>query len=159
MGYTPVISYNNTTTPYTALSSIQLIGSGYNSSILIGQSSNVFTCRIYNNFGNSATVGNAINCVLAAYDSSANQGYATTLPIQQKWLQVSVQDYNGTTTNADNGAYYPIGGTQKHPVTPNSGIISASGPNYITVNMKLVIPSSAPAQVGTIGLFLEYAWV
>jgi hypothetical protein len=127
--------------------------------VIIGQASNVFTCRIYNNFANSSTVGDAINTVLAVYDSTANQGYATTLPIQQTWLQVSVVDYNGVTTNADAGTYYPIGGTQKHPVTTNSGVISASGPNYLTVNMRLVVPSGAPAQVGTIGLFLEYAWI
>lgn len=158
MGYAPVIEFRDSTDGSTVLSSIQLTGTGYNSSILIGESSNVYTSRVYNNYAAVGTAGDAINCALAVYDSVSQQGYATTVPIQQTWLQVSVTDYNGVTTNADT-QYYPIGGTQKHAIPTNTGTISASGANYITVGMKLVVPSSAPAQVGTIGLFLEYAWV
>jgi hypothetical protein len=125
--------------------------------INVGGASIPVTIRIYNNFANTAGIHDAINCVLATYDDIVHQGSAATLPVSQFWLNVQVLDYNGN-ANGNDAIYTPIGGSTKHAVSINSGIIPGSSTNYIEVNLMVVIPALASSNSVTQGLWLEYSW-
>ncbi len=154
----PFLEYRASTTPFAVLSSLQLVGTGAGSAIIAGQTSLVSTLRVYNNFAAGGGVGDALNCVLAAYDSITAQGQATGVATAGAWLQVQVQDYNGVTTGQDT-QFFAIGGTQKHAVPTNSGTIAGATTNYITLNVKAVVPVGAPTGTQPLALWLEYSYV
>ncbi len=152
----PTVEWRASTPSYTVQTAIAPTGSGYGGAIPLGTSSNVITLRLYNNFQGGGGIADAVSCVLACYDDTLHQGQATTLPVTNAYLAVSVADYNGTTTGSDGGTYYAIGGSVKHPVPVNSGTIGGATTNYVTINIKIVVPSSATQGAVTQGLWVEY---
>jgi hypothetical protein len=134
-----------------------MTGSGAGGAITAGTSSNVQTIRIYNNFAGAGSIHDAVNCLLASYDNIAVQGLATTDPVTQAWLQVEVLSYDGNVTGAD-VAYTAIGGSAKHPVPVNSGVIAGGAAHYIQVSVKIVVPSLGAGSAISQGLWLEYSF-
>ncbi len=101
-------------------------------------------------------VADATNCVLTTYDDAVHQGLATTVPTTSKYVQVQVLDYNGGATHADS-VFFAIGGSSKHAIPVNSGTLSGTGSNYVTLNVKVVIPASATQGSVGQGLWIEYS--
>ncbi len=112
--------------------------------------------RVYNNFASVGSIADALACTLSCYDDATHQGQATTTPVTNLYLYVEVNDYNGGTTGQD-VAFFAIGGLTKHAVPTNSGTISGTGTNYITVNIKAVVPVNNSIPSITQGLWLEYS--
>ncbi len=151
-GTAPVFTFTDLNA--SAIITLTLLGSGSAQTIPQGTWSLPAKIRIYNNLSASAGVADAVNCVLAAYDTGIVQGGATQPQTVNQWLAVQVLDYNGATTNAD--AYVvPIWGTVKHAVPVNNGILSGSGANYITVLVQVLIGMSAAGGTINQGLWLE----
>lgn len=121
----PIIEFRSATNPYGVLPSLTLTGGGTGGAIVAGQISTAQLIRIYNNFQNAAGISDAVNCVLSSYDDALHQGLMVTLPVTQQWLQVQVVDYNGAITNAD-ASYFSIGGTTKHILPVNGGVLNAN---------------------------------
>ncbi len=119
----PIIEFRSATNPFPVLASLPLTGGGTGGAIVAGQTSNVSLIRIYNNFVNAGGISDAVNCVLAAYDDGTHWGSSLTVPVTQQWLQAQVIDYNGSTTSADT-SYFPLGGTTKHAVPLNGGVLN-----------------------------------
>jgi hypothetical protein len=160
MTSSPVMTFNSAITPFPQITSLALSGNGYNGAIPAGSSSTVATILLYNNFAGAASIADALNCVLAVYDNTTNQGSASTAPTYGLYVQVQVTNYNGNTTGADT-AYFAIGGQTKHPVPTNSGTISGAingtSGNYITINVMIVVPPTATQSAVTQGLWVEYS--
>ena len=152
----PVIEWRASTTPFAVISSQAFTGSGFGGAIQVGTSSAVITVRVYNNFAAAGSIVDATNCTLAVYDDTIHQGQATTTPTTGHYVNVKVTDYNGVTTGADT-LYFPIGGLTKHAVPVNSGTIAGAVANYITVNIQIVVPTSATQGSVSQGIWLEYS--
>lgn len=155
MTLSPTIEWRNPTTPFATFTSLAFTGSGYNNSIPVGTSSNAITFRIYNNFANAASIDDAHQCVLAVYDDGTHQGTALTPASLGHYVEVKITNYNGSTTDADPD-FIGIGGSVKHLLPTNSGAISGSGTNYITVIIQITVPAIATQGAVTQGLWLEY---
>jgi hypothetical protein len=156
MPTSPVVEFRNPTTPFAVITSLPLTGTGFSGAIPAGTTSNVLTVRIYNNFAAAGSVADALNCVLTSYDDVTHQSQGTIVPVTGQYLHVQVMDYNGVTTGADTSTF-GIGGTVKHPVPTNSGTISGTGANYITVNVTAVVPANATQGAVSQGFWLEYS--
>jgi hypothetical protein len=111
--------------------------------------------RIYNNFSNAASIADATNAVIAVYDDTVHQGAATAVPTTSKYVQVEVNDYNGTTTGQDS-TFFPIGGSIKHAIPVNSGTIGGASPNYVSVTIQIAVPSGATQGAVSQGIWCEY---
>src|SRR5258707_3455334 len=142
MASPPTIEWRASTTPFAVVSSLAFVGTGFGGAIPSGTISTSQQVRIYNNFTNAASIADATNCTLAVYDDTVHQGLASTTPTTTKYVQVEVNDYNGTTTNQD-VVFFPIGGSSKHLIPVNSGTIGGSGTNYVTLTIQIAIPSNA----------------
>lgn len=157
----PVIDFRDPNSPTSPLASLTLMGSGAGGAIVAGTTSTTSTIRIYNNYAKTNGISDALNCVLAAYDGAAAQyqGSALTLPVSQTWLQVSVADFCGSTTNGDydlanNSVYYPLGGSQKHAFSINGGSVNGSSlanPSVAPVPSAIAGPTALLAGTYTIG--------
>lgn len=160
MATSPVVEWRAATSPFSVLASIALTGTGVGGAIPLGTNSFPVTVRVYNNFGQLSGVADAQNCVLAVYDDAVHQGQSTTSAVTGTYLQVQVLDYDGTTTGADL-AYYPIGGTTKHPVPVNGGTLQGAGAgtntHYVEVSVQITAPATAFAGQVSQGLWLEYS--
>lgn len=157
MATAPVIEWRNSTSPFAVITSLALTGSGVSGAVIAGNSSNVATVRIYNNFAAAGGVASADICTLACYDDITHQGQATTEAVVNQEIGVGVINYNGSTSQADpSGAYYRIGGTTKHLVPTNNFSISGTGSNYITVVLVVLPYVSASAGSRSVGVWLEY---
>jgi hypothetical protein len=155
MTSSPVVEWRQVASPNSAVSSQAFSGTGYNGAIPAGTSSGVVQVRIYNNFANAASIADATNTVIACYDDTIHQGLAQTIPTTNKYVQVQVVDYNGTTTGQDAG-YYGVGGSIKHAIPVNGGTIGGASANYVTVNIQIAAPSNATQGAISQGLWLEY---
>lgn len=151
----PVVEFRSATTPFGVVSGQAMSGAGFAGAIPAGTNSNLVTLRIYNNFAGAANIADATGCVLACYDDAIHQGTAINPPSLNLYVQVQVQDYNGNATGGDS-AFFAIGGQTKHALPTNSGTISGTGANYITLNVQVVVPSNAAQGSVSQGLWLEY---
>lgn len=151
----PVIEWRAATTPFAVLTSIALTGTGYQGAIPCGTTSTAVTVRIYNNFLGVGSIADALNCVLAVYDDTVHQGVGINPPTTGLYIQVQVTDYNGNNTGAD-AQYYAVGGQSKHPISVNAGTIGGAVTNYVSVNVKAVIPSGATQGPVSQGLWVEF---
>lgn len=155
MASPPVIEWRASTTPFAVVSSLAFVGTGFGGAIPSGTTSTSQQIRIYNNFTNAASIADATNCTLAVYDDTVHQGLATSTPTTAKYVQVEVNDYNGTTTGQDT-VFFPIGGSVKHLIPVNGGTIGGSATNYVTVTIQIAIPSSATQGAIAQGIWVEY---
>lgn len=152
----PVIAFTNASG--TPIASLALTGTGAGGAVVAGTTSTAATIRIYNNKGGGGTISDAFSCVLAAYDNATIPNGAATLPISGTWLQVLVNDYNGTTTGQDT-VYTAIGGGQAHGVPVNGGrIVGGVGGNYITTFVQVAVPITGSAAAYSPGLWLLYSY-
>lgn len=151
----PVIEWRSSITPFGTIASVAITGSGSSGAVPIGTSSNVATVRLYNNFAAAGSIADATSCVLTSYDDTVHQGIATTVPVTSQYLLVQVVNYNGSTTSADT-QYFAIGGSTRHAIPTNSGTLSGTGANYVTINIKINAPSTATQGAISQGLWLEY---
>ncbi len=152
----PVVEWRASTFPFAVQSSVAFTGAGVGGAIPLGTSSNTVTLRLYNNFVGGGGIADAVSCVLASYDTALTQGSSSTPAVTGAYLQVSVVDYNGVTTGNDNAVFYAIGGNTKHPIPVNSGTIGGSSTNYVTLLVKIVVPTSATQGAISQGLWVEY---
>ncbi|MFL5623978.1 MAG: hypothetical protein ACJ788_00090 [Ktedonobacteraceae bacterium] len=153
----PVVEFRNPTTPFAVITSIGLTGTGFGGAIPVGSASSVFNFRIYNNFAAAGSIGDALMCALASYDDATHQGQGTTSAVIGRYLQVNITDYNGSTSGGDGSTYFPVGGQVKHTVPVNSATLAGAASNYITVNVKAVVPPNATQGSFNQGLWLEYS--
>jgi hypothetical protein len=153
----PILSY--ATTAGAALASLTLTGTGAGGAVVAGTTSSAAALRDYNNQGGGSTVSDAFNCVLTTYDSSSVQGGQASAPVSGLWLQVQVLDYDGTTTGADTG-FSAIGGTSKHALPVNGGHLGGgTGGHYATLQLQVVVPSTATSLSYTPALWTEYSYL
>lgn len=152
----PTIEWRASTTPFATLSSVPFTGTGFNGAILVGTSSALQTIRIYNNFLGVGGIVDATNCTIASYDDTIHQGTAITPQCTGFYLQVQVLNYNGVITGADLSPF-SIGGSTKHVIPINSGIIGGATSNYVTVALQLNIPQNATQGTVSQGVWLEYS--
>jgi hypothetical protein len=155
MPTSPVVEFRSSSGGHPVLTSLAFTGTGFGGAIPVGTTSSTQTIRIYNNFAAAGSIADATGCVLAAYDDVIHQGTAVTIPSTGLYVQVEVIDYNGSPTNGDI-AWFPIGGQTKHAIPTNSGTISGSGANYVTVTIQIVIPAGTTQGAVSQGLWLEY---
>lgn len=153
----PTIEWRASLTPFAVITSQAFSGSGFSGAVPAGTTSGALTVRIYNNFLAVASIADATNCVLAVYDDVVHQGTAVTTPAVALYVQAKVLDYNGVTTGADS-AYVGLGGSTKHAVPVNGGVLAGSGSatNYVTVSLQIVVPSTATQGSISQGIWLEY---
>lgn len=156
MTVSPVIEWRAVASPNGTVSSLTFLGNGFNGAIPAGTSSSQVTIRLYNNFANAASVADALNCVLAIYDDTVHQGLAQNGPTTSQYVQVQCVDYNGNTGGADT-QFFAIGSSVKHSIPMNSGTISGSTPNYVTIILQIVVPSTATQGSVSQGLWIEYS--
>jgi hypothetical protein len=156
MATSPVVEWRNVGSPNAVITSLAMTGSGFSGAIPIGTNSSTITARVYNNFAAAGGIADATNCILASYDDTTHQGTAITAATTGLYLGVQVNDYNGTTTGADS-LFYAIGGSTKHTVPVNSGLLSGTGANYFTVTFQLSIPASAAQGAVSQGVWLEFS--
>lgn len=152
----PVIEWRNPTSPFGVVTGIPMVGTGFAGAIPLGTSSAVVILRIYNNFANAGSVGDATNCVLAVYDGATNQGVAANPSTTGLYIKVQVVDYDSNTTGGDT-FYFGLGGQTKHAVPVNSAVLWGAASNYFTVNIQAVIPTNATQGSVQWGLWLEYS--
>ena len=156
MATSPVVEFRSNVTPFAVITSQAMSGSGFSGAIPAGTTSTAATIRIYNNFAAAAGIADATGCVLACYDDTTHQGVGVTTPTTGLYIQVQVTNYNGVTTGADT-QFFGIGGQTKHPIPVNSGTISGTGANYVTINVQVVVPSNATQGAVSQGLWIEYS--
>ena len=156
MASAPVISWRSNTTPFPVITSVALTGNGVSGAINSNDGfSATSTIRVYNNFSAAGSIADALNCQFASYDDTTHQGSSATYPVANQMLLVQVTNYNGSTSGAGGGA--TIGGSlAKLPVSTNSGTISGSGSNYVTLTLYVIIPLGMTPGSYSQGLWLEY---
>ncbi len=161
----PVIGFYdaNALPSLTAISTLPLVGTGFNNAIIVGQTSTMYLMRVYNNYSASAPVSDAINSVLSSYDDTTHYGSQATIPVSQAWMQVLIQDYNGTPYT---DTWHAIGGTQKYAIGANGGTLPGSTSNqtvaytsFYTVQVVTVVPATAALSTVSQGLWFEYSSV
>lgn len=156
MASSPVVEWRQVASPNSVVSTFPLSGSAFSGAIPVGTSSNVFTLRVYNNFAVASSIADALSCVLAVYDDTIHEGQTVAVATSAKYVNVQVTDYNGISTGADS-AYYAIGGATKHPLPVNGGTLGGATANYATINVKVVIPTTATQGSISQGLWIEYS--
>ena len=156
MASSPVLEWRNVGSPNAVITSLAMTGTGFAGAIPIGTTSNTVVARIYNNFSAAASIADATNCIIASYDDTTHQGTAIAPATTGLYLSVEVNDYNGTTTGADT-LFYAIGGSTKHSIPVNSGLLSGTGANYCTVTFQLSVPANAAQGAVSQGVWLEFS--
>ena len=156
MTASPVVEWRSNVSAFPVITSMALTGTGSGGAIPVGTTSSTVTARLYNNFAAAGGIADALNCVLAVYDDTVHDGLALTAATLGQYVQVEVTLYNGSGTGADS-VFYAIGGSVKHPIPTNSGTISGTGANYVTIVIQYVVPSTATQGAVSQGLWVEYS--
>ena len=131
-------------------------GVGTSGAIPLGTTSNVLTCRLYNNPGNVAsTYVDATNVSFTVYDDASHQGLAVSPVTLGLYVQMKITSMNGSTTLADT-QFVGIGGLTKHTMPMNSATLVGGSSNYLDISICVVVPTTATVALVTIALWVEY---
>lgn len=156
MASAPVISWRSNTTPFGVISSVALTGSGTSGAVTANDGlSNSSVIRVYNNFAAAGSIADALNGQFASYDDTTHQGTSATYPVANQLMILQVLNYNGSTAGVGGGAF--VGGSSAKLVSSaNSGTLSGTGSNYLTLNVQVVVPLSMTPGAYSQGLWYEY---
>ncbi len=175
MAAQPIITFRSSVAPYAALTSLAFQDTFYGTvfPILNGNSSDVLTFRIYNNFGLSAGISNALNVTVSVYDQAAATS-ASTAPASQMWTHIFEDMYGESTAGVSYGytSYAgtdtPIGGTNSYAIEQSSdgsntrsirAGTNTNGLGFIEFNSYLTPPNGVTAQSYSFAVVCSYQWI
>lgn len=129
---TPVLTFQNYTTPYANITSVtytQTSPGGSGLPVLQGTDSDHLFFRIYNNWALSSNIANALNVFITTYDGIGTGSHTATKPVvSQTWIHVYE---NGYGENSVTPGVYTVYGGSDHAVGGANVYVLDKGSNGV----------------------------
>lgn len=177
-GIAPKLTFRDSVSPYAALTTLSYVQStlgGNNLPVLQGELSNLVIFRIYNNFGLTAGVAEAVNVRITTYDGVNIASHLNTKSVvNQSWIRMYE---NGFGENSSPPGLYTryigndtaVGGTANEYV-PEYGSDGSASPNiragtnfngagFIEIASYAEMPDTVGTLTNTFAVSVLYDWV
>jgi hypothetical protein len=174
----PVITFRQNVSPYSVVSNpfvySETIAKQSSLPVLMGDDSDVFFFRVYNNYALASNIATALNFIITTYDAG-NVFTASTLAVSHQWVHVMQNGYGENSTPPGLYSIYQdvdtaVGGANSvysPPVGSNGSTNSyiragsgGAGVGFIEVKTKVSIPLTDNAGMSTynFGIVTQYDW-